>query len=96
MADRVYAPFSAKEHTFADGGKIIKLSAKADKLIAFIEANFNESGYINLVLASRREKGQYGDTHTVYLDTWKPKQRDGATTNTPETTDTKPKEDLPF
>lgn len=71
---KIYAPLSAVEKEFANGGSILKLSGKADKLIEFIRANANDKGYINLVVGKRREIGQYGDTHSVTLDTWKPKE----------------------
>jgi len=70
---KTYAPMSGKEHIFADGGSILKLSGKADKIIAFINEHANDKGYINLTVSRRKTPGQYGDTHSVALDTWKPK-----------------------
>lgn len=40
----------------------------------------NEKGYINLVIGKKKEPDQYGNTHNVWIDDWKPQ----------------PKEDLPF
>lgn len=70
---KTYVKCSAKEHTFQDGGKILKLSFSVAELIKFAEQHKNEKGYLNLIVAARREPGQYGDTHCVSLDTWKPK-----------------------
>lgn len=73
-----YVPKSkAKSHRFSDGNEIIRLGFHAASLIDFIKANTNGAGYINLVVSPRRETDQYGNTHSVYLDTWKPKQQGG-------------------
>ena len=72
---KIYAPMKAVEYKFDAGGSVLRLSAKVEKLIAFINANANEAGYINLTVSRRKEPGQYGDTHTVSLDTWKPKEK---------------------
>jgi hypothetical protein len=64
---------SAKQITFEKSGKtILKLSIKADAMIDFINQHKNEKGYLNLGISERREIGKYGETHTVWLDTWKP------------------------
>ncbi len=73
---KTYVPkSSAKERVFNSGGSSINLSFKADELIAFIKEHRNEKGYLNLKIEKRREAGQYGDTHSVVLDTWKPEQK---------------------
>ena len=71
---KVYAPLYAKEIEFTNGGTMLKLGGKADKIAAWIIANQNKKGYIDLCVSKRKEVGQYGDTHSVYLDTWKPKE----------------------
>jgi len=74
---KVYVPkSSAKEVQFKDGGSLIRLSFKADELIAFVQEHVNERGYINLTLSKRREVSQYGETHSLMLDQWKPKPKD--------------------
>jgi len=35
-------------------------------------ANKNEKGWVNVVVSKRREVGQYGETHSCSIDTWKP------------------------
>lgn len=74
MADKVFLKCSAKEKTFSNGGSIIKVGVKVADLIAFAEKHANERGYLNLTIGSRREVGQYGDTHTVTLDAFTPRQ----------------------
>ena len=72
MADKVYLKCSAKALTFKNGGQVVKIGIKATDLAEFIHTHQNQRGYVNLVLAERREAGQYGDTHYLYLDDWKP------------------------
>lgn len=78
MADRVFLKCSAKAKTFSNGGSVINLGIKREDLAEFVRKHTNERGYVNLVIAERREVGQYGDTHAVYLDTYEPKRDDSA------------------
>lgn len=74
--NKIYVPKSgAKEITFQSGKKILKLNFKANELIAFLNQHKNDKGYVTLGVSERREVGQYGDTHCVWLDTWKPQPR---------------------
>ncbi len=69
---RIYVPkCSAKAIEIRDF-TILKLSFNASVLAEFARNNQNEAGYLNLCITPRREKGQYGDTHSVTLDTFKP------------------------
>ena len=36
--------------------------------------NLNEKGYVNLAMNRRREPSQYGQTHSLVIDTWQPQQ----------------------
>jgi len=64
---------SAKQITFQSSGKtILKLGVNVDKMIAFLQQHRNAKGFVNLGISERKEVGQYGDTHTVWLDTWQP------------------------
>ena len=72
MSDRVYLKCIAKHRTFSSGGSVINLGFKAEEMIAFCREHANQGGYINLIIAERREVGKYGDTHSVCLDTWQP------------------------
>ena len=51
MGNKTYAPISIKEHEFKDGGSVLKVSFRADKLIAFANQHVNAKGYVNLVFA---------------------------------------------
>lgn len=93
---KICAPLYAKEVKFADGGSILKLSGKGDKLIAWIEANVNDRDYINLVVSRRREVSQYGHTHSVVLDTWKPNGESAPEHNTTTETKADQEDRLPF
>lgn len=71
---KIYVPkANAKKHIFQNGGSVIKIGFKSDALIDFVRQHTNDRGYINFVIAERREVGNYGETHTVTLDTYKPK-----------------------
>ena len=52
-------------------GELIKLSFGPRDLEAMM-ANKNEKGWVNVVVAKRREVGQYGETHSCSIDMWKP------------------------
>ena len=49
----------------------LKLSfSKAD--LSRMADFLNERGYVNLVLTQRKAQGKHGETHCMYVDTWKP------------------------
>lgn len=77
MSEKVFLKCSAKEKTFDNGGSVINLGIKVEDLAAFVKQHKNERGYVNLVIQKRREVGQYGDTHSVCLDTFTPSRRAG-------------------
>jgi hypothetical protein len=52
-------------------GKMMKLSFSEDDLTR-MSNDVNEKGYINLNMSERKEVSQYGHTHSISLDTWKP------------------------
>lgn len=81
--DKVYLKCSAKEKRFNDGGSLIALGVKVEDLIDFAKRHGNDRGYLNLVISPRREVGQYGDTHSVKLDTFDPKKRQPVTEDVP-------------
>lgn len=70
---KIFLRCSAKEKTFDNGGSVINVGIKVSDLQAFAKQHANERGYLNLVIQQRREPGQYGDTHSVCLDTYEPK-----------------------
>ncbi len=75
VAEKTYLKCSAKARTFDNGGSVINLGVKVEELIAFAREHGNQGGYLNLVVSERRTPGQYGDTHTVFLDDFVPRQR---------------------
>jgi hypothetical protein len=77
---------SVKEGKFG-----LKLSGKAEDVIAQIKANTNSRGYFNWNIDKRREVGKYGETHSVSVDTWEPTQK-----TEPAKTFAKDDGDLPF
>lgn len=50
----------------------VRISGKAEDVIAEIRKHSNAKGYINLELKERREEGKYGQTHYVVVDTYEP------------------------
>lgn len=72
--DRIWLKCIAKQKQFSNGGSVINVSIKREDLAEFVRQHTNERGYINLVIGERREVGQYGDTHSVWLDTYEPKR----------------------
>jgi hypothetical protein len=83
---KTYVPKSSvKETVFPDGGKLLKIGFHAETLAEFVKNHANEKGYVNFVITRRREVGQFGETHSVTLDTWKPDGRaSGRATNAAE------------
>lgn len=72
---KVYVNGISAKARQTDYGEFINLGVNVDKVIAFLTEHRNEAGFVNLTVAKRREVGQFGDTHTVMLDTWKPKEQ---------------------
>lgn len=77
MAEKIYVG-SGKEKVFDGGGSVISVHLTLNDMGKY----FEEYGYtasngdkrIKLKIGSRREIGNYGESHTVELDTWKPDQ----------------------
>jgi len=53
----------------------IKFSGKTDEVIAQLQAITNEKGYFNLEILKRKQVGNYGETHYIKVDEWKPEQK---------------------
>lgn len=73
--DKIYVG-SGKERKFDGGGSVINVTLDLDKLVAeYMNHGFktnNGEKKIRITIGQRKEVGQYGDTHTVTLDTWHP------------------------
>jgi len=72
MSETIYVPGSSAKKRDTTFGEVIKLSFKAEQLGAFVREHKNEKGYINLEIVPRKSESQFGDTHSVKLDSWKP------------------------
>jgi hypothetical protein len=80
---------NGKKKEFSNGGSLINISLQYAKLVP------NEKGYVNLVVGGKKETDQYGNTHAVWVNDFKPTNKSAAdvvTNNTPPPTD----DDLPF
>lgn len=58
-----------REKTFSNGGSLINIGIDSAKL-----PPPNEKGWFRLVVAPLKQTDQWGNTHTVYVDDWKPKE----------------------
>ena len=66
-----------KKREFSNGGSITTISIDLDTIEQYFEqygkrGKNNGKRYITLKVASKREEDQYGNTHSVEIDTWKP------------------------
>ncbi len=92
MIEKIYVG-SAKEKTFSDGGSVIEVSLTLDGMADHFKAyGFTANSgkkIIKLKISKRRSVGQYGETHTVEVDTWKPDaNRSTATTSSADDDET--------
>ena len=80
MSEKIYCG-SGKEKQFENGGSQITVTLNMDEL----EKYFSDYGFvtntgkktIKVKIGKRREAGQYGETHTVEIDTFKPSPSSG-------------------
>lgn len=95
---KTYVPkCSAKEVMFESGHSIIKIGFHAATMIEFLKQHANAKGYVNLGISERKEPGQFGDTHTVWLDTWQPQRQAAPTEEQPRLGSAPgPTDDVPF
>jgi hypothetical protein len=86
---KTYLKCSAKEYKFTSGGSVLNVGVRVDEIIAFAKEHGNERGYLNLTVSQRKEVGQYGQTHSVYLDAYdaKKSEREKVVIPDPDTTD---------
>jgi len=66
--------WKATEYTTRDGSKarFLKLSLSPidlERINAYAATN---SGWCNIDISKRKEIGKYGETHSGYINTWKP------------------------
>lgn len=94
---KTYVPkTSAKEIKFPPGGSMLKLGFHVDTLIEFVRKHANDRGYINFGVTSRRQVSEHGETHSVWLDTWKPKAAGQSSPKPPTNAKPPEEDDVPF
>lgn len=60
------------EKIYVGSGKIVGRYGNISIGIRVADLLPNERGYVNLIVAERREPDKYGKTHSVYIDDWTP------------------------
>jgi len=78
MSEKIYIG-SGKEKVFPDGGSVINCMITLDGLNQI----FKDHGFttdkgvkkLKIIVGKRREPDQWGNTHSVEIDTWKPQQQ---------------------
>ena len=66
---------NAKIVTFNDGSTLMRVSVSLDRIPAEHITTKDGKRYVNITVQELREPDQYGNTHSVKVDTWKPKPR---------------------
>jgi hypothetical protein len=62
-------------------GELLKLSF-SEKDLDVMRASLNEKGYVNLNCNKRKIQSDYGHTHSLTIDDWKPDQKTTVQTTT--------------
>lgn len=79
---KTYVPKSSiKERIVVLSGQktqFINVGLHVDEFKNFMEQHVNERGYINLTIGRRKTPSDRGDTHSLWLDDYKPKERTAA------------------
>lgn len=76
-----------KEKEFQNGGKILKVSILADKLMEQLAPHKNDKGYVNLIISKRQSPDKNSNTHYVHVDFWKPTPQGNASASQPQQSD---------
>ena len=74
--DKIYCG-NAKEKQVklanGDSFEVLNMTIHTDKIKEHIE-EFNGTNFVKIKVTKRREADQYGNTHSVEVDTWKPEE----------------------
>lgn len=70
MAEKIYVG-KARYITFRDGGEKCRIWLTPEG-VENINKNVDNNGSINLVMVEMRDPDRAGNTHTLYVDDWKP------------------------
>lgn len=91
MADKEERIYVGKGKTIKYGQ--IKFGLKLEDLKKVV----NERGYVNLIMAPMKQDDNYGNSHTIFVDTWKPEGGQAQTRSTkPAPASSGKNDDLPF
>jgi hypothetical protein len=81
-----------KEVTFDNGGSLLNLNVNIQEL----EEHIGSNGWINLTIAKRREVGEKGQTHYMYLNDFKPSNGTSSNNRDSISINNEMDDDLPF
>jgi hypothetical protein len=85
--------------TYVGNGKegkygYVNFSVELDKLLPYT-FEYNGKKYVKLTMAKKKEVDQYGKSHTIYIDEYKPEAKEEVT-NAQHNPDRETVNDLPF
>lgn len=92
MADKIYFNGAFLKETQYG----IKLSGKADDIIAEINKHRKANGTIRLEIQKRKEADKNGNTHYITVDTWEPSNQQTQNTKPGQSDFVEEVEILPF
>lgn len=99
MSDKIFIEGThIKEKEFEKNGERwskMSMSFELEKFYQDAKQHMNEKGYVNTTISKRKVPSEYGHTHFMELDTWKPTNQQTVTHNDMGGIET-PKEDLGF
>lgn len=61
-----------RQKTFSDGASILKFNVSVEKFTEFLKKNRKGDGFVNLIIRSRKEVKENGESHYAYVDDWVP------------------------
>jgi len=75
-----YAKGSTKEVTFSNGSSLINLDLKVEGKVIGSKGDIlpNKAGYVKLKLSKLDQPDQYGNTHSIVENDWKPSDKPAA------------------
>ncbi len=74
---KTYVPRSYAKAVTTQYGEIINVSFSAKELREFMNDHVDAKGYFKITIAGRREPDKFGNTHSVFLDEFQPRQQSG-------------------
>ena len=70
-----YVKGSAREKTFDNGSSLVNFSININDIGQYAD----EKGWVQFTMSERRETDGYGNTHTIYINEFKPKPKEEET-----------------